>query len=364
MVDISCIGIISAAWTEDGSNAEKKAATPVCSGAYYIESWTTGEDMVYLKNPNYWNAENVKYDKITVKCIADETTRFLEYQSGGADLCYLTNTDNVAQIDNGLVESELYLAPMQSVQGIAFDTESVDDYKNENLRLAVAHAIDMEALVNAYCGQYYSVAKSIYPSTSAYFVDCALEYDPDLAKEYLNKYYEETGATTATVHFTAMNGNLAATLSEALQYQLGEVLGITVEVEVIDSATYFDKQIKGEQYASIVPISRGYYDPSKYMNAWMSYSSNVIMHMPSEELDALLNQTVTDMTVSADERAQLLADLQESLVGTGKFIPMFEEFISYAYGDTIPTLDGCISGDGRMLQGLFLNELPGPLVQG
>lgn len=365
MIDISCIGIISKEWTEDGTNAEKKAADVLCSGAYQLEPWSTGETMVYVKNPNYWNAENVTFEKITVKCIGDETTRFLEYQNGGADICYLTKSENVSAVDSGSVKSEMFMKPIQSVHGLAFDTENVENYKSENLRLAIAHAIDVKGLVEAYCGEYYTVAASIYPSTSPYFVDCALEYDVELAKQYLADYYAESGASSAEIILTAKSGDLGATLSEAIQYMVESVLdGVKVEVMVVDTATYFDMQAKGEQHGSIVPLAKGYFDPSKYMNAWMSTSSNSIMHMPTKELDDLLIRTVTDISVTAEERFDLLADLQKGLAGTGKFIPMFEEFVCYAHNDKVSDLSNCISTDGRMLQGLFLTELPGALVEG
>ena len=364
MVDLSCIGIISKEWTENGTNAEKKAADILCSGPYYIENWSTGNDLVFIKNPYYWNADNVKYDKITAKCIADETTRFLDYQNGGVDLCILTKSENIDTMENGLAPGAIEIVPMQSVQGLAFDTENIDTFVNENLRLAIAHAIDVESLVSAYCGTGYTLARSVFPSTSPYFVDSALEYDPELAKEYLQEFYEETGASEVSIKLTAKSGDIAATLTEAIQYQLDEVLGIQVEVAVMDSATYFDAQAKGEQYASIVPLARGYYDPAKYMNAWLPNSSNSIMHMNNEELDALLDETVNNVALSQEERAAKLMELQEKLAETGKFIPMFEEFIAFALNGAVTTVDGCVSGDGRLLQTMWLTEAPAALAEG
>lgn len=364
MVDLSCIGIISKEWTENGTNAEKKAADILCSGPYYIENWSTGNDLVFIKNPYYWNADNVKYDKITAKCIADETTRFLDYQNGGVDLCILTKSENIDTMENGLAPGAIEIVPMQSVQGLAFDTENIDTFANENLRLAIAHAIDVESLVSAYCGTGYTLARSVFPSTSPYFVDSALEYDPELAKEYLQKFYEETGVSEVSIKLTAKSGDIAATLTEAIQYQLDEVLGIQVEVAVMDSATYFDAQAKGEQYASIVPLARGYYDPAKYMNAWLPNSSNSIMHMNNEELDALLDETVNNVALSQEERAAKLMELQEKLAETGKFIPMFEEFIAFALNGAVTTVDGCVSGDGRLLQTMWLTEAPAALAEG
>lgn len=358
MVDISCIGIISKEWTEDGANAEKKAADILCSGPYVLQSWSTGQDMVYVKNENYWNSANVKYDQITVKCIADETTRFLDYQNGGVDVCMLTRNENIDSVEDGTVAGTVSVVTIQSVQGLAFDTENIDTFKNENLRLAIAHAIDVEALVEAYCGERYTVAKSLFSYLSPYYEEAYLEYDPELAKEYLQKYYDETGTTEVSIQLTCRSGDVGATLSEAIQFQLNEVLGINVEVTTMDSATYFDAQAKGEQYASIVPLARGYYDPAKYMNSWLPESSNSIMHLNDDNLNALLQETVNDTTLSEEERAEKLAELQREVVETGKFIPMFDEFACFALNGAVTTMDNCITGNGKLAQTFWLTELP------
>ena len=64
-----CVEAAEGYLNEDGSLLDSGAwateAGFVTSGAYTLESWTHDESMVYVKNPNYWNAQSVTpfYDK-------------------------------------------------------------------------------------------------------------------------------------------------------------------------------------------------------------------------------------------------------------------------------------------------------------
>lgn len=54
----------------------------VTSGAYVLESWTHDESMVYVKNPNYWNAENVTMERLEMMLSADDATIYAAFRAG------------------------------------------------------------------------------------------------------------------------------------------------------------------------------------------------------------------------------------------------------------------------------------------
>ena len=60
---------------EDGNilnpNAWATEAGFISSGAYVLTEWNHNESMVYEKNPNYWNADNVKIERIEFMLSAD-----------------------------------------------------------------------------------------------------------------------------------------------------------------------------------------------------------------------------------------------------------------------------------------------------
>ncbi|MBQ7182386.1 MAG: peptide ABC transporter substrate-binding protein, partial [Clostridia bacterium] len=54
-------------------------------GPYVLTEWTHNESMVYTKNPNYYDAENVTLEKLTFMLSADDTAIYAAYQADDVD---------------------------------------------------------------------------------------------------------------------------------------------------------------------------------------------------------------------------------------------------------------------------------------
>ena len=78
-----------------GTDADKLAY----NGPFTITSWAHEDSIVLEKNPDYWNAENIKLDKITMRMISQETTAINEFNNGSIDMIGLTG-DNIKQFEN------------------------------------------------------------------------------------------------------------------------------------------------------------------------------------------------------------------------------------------------------------------------
>src|SRR5690606_16034011 len=69
------------AWTEAGNH--------VSNGPFVLESWRHNEDIVLAKNENYFDAENVRLERIEVDQITDANVAFLAYQNDELDVVKL-----------------------------------------------------------------------------------------------------------------------------------------------------------------------------------------------------------------------------------------------------------------------------------
>ena len=69
----------------NGDKWTTKPETYVCNGPFKITEISTGEKYVLEKNENYWDADNVKMDKITLRYILDNSTALTAYESGEVD---------------------------------------------------------------------------------------------------------------------------------------------------------------------------------------------------------------------------------------------------------------------------------------
>ena len=74
----------------------------VSSGPFMLESWVHEQSMVYVKNPNYWDAANVKLEKLEFMLSADATVIYAAYQAGDLDFIDVVPGDQI----KGLIGTE------------------------------------------------------------------------------------------------------------------------------------------------------------------------------------------------------------------------------------------------------------------
>ena len=97
----------------------------VFSGPFVITEWTPTQRIVVEKNPNYWDAENVKLDTIIFEMATETNT--------------IVNMYNTDQIDVMKVQAD-FLDTYRNEPGFISVTEPVTEYvkfncKNEFLSL-------------------------------------------------------------------------------------------------------------------------------------------------------------------------------------------------------------------------------------
>lgn len=93
----------------------------VTDGAYTLESWTHNESMVYVKNPNYYRADEVKIERIELMLSADDTAIFAAYNAGDLDFADTVPTDEIA----GLLDNpEFHIVDNLGTYYVCFNVNS------------------------------------------------------------------------------------------------------------------------------------------------------------------------------------------------------------------------------------------------
>jgi peptide/nickel transport system substrate-binding protein/oligopeptide transport system substrate-binding protein len=70
----------------------------ISSGAYILTEWKHDESMVYVKNPNYWDAANVKVERLEFMLSDDDPAIYAAYQAGDIDFADTVPTDEIASL--------------------------------------------------------------------------------------------------------------------------------------------------------------------------------------------------------------------------------------------------------------------------
>ena len=59
---------------------------PLGTGAFVLDSWQKGSQLVLTKNNQYWQSGKPKVDRIVMRVVGDDNTRVLQLQSGQVDI--------------------------------------------------------------------------------------------------------------------------------------------------------------------------------------------------------------------------------------------------------------------------------------
>lgn len=90
--------VCKAALETYGEEWVKNPETYVCNGPFMPKEFYPNEKFVLVKNPNYYEADNVKLDTLEYVFLNAAETALLAYENGEIDVLYDVNADAEAAI--------------------------------------------------------------------------------------------------------------------------------------------------------------------------------------------------------------------------------------------------------------------------
>ena len=222
------------------------ASDPVGSGPYKIKSWTQGSSIVFEKNEDYWDKENMEalqpYDEVEYRFIGESTQIAIALETGAVDMVEGISNQDVPKFTE---EKGFHTMPMIDVlaRAILFNCDSSNPFSDVRLRQAVSYAIDADAVIDAVTdgvGERCHALIAANDTTS--FTDYNMawndepyyEYDPEMAKQLLAEAGYPDGLKVRLMTKDTPEYN---TTCQILQAYLAQV-GIDVEIMAYENALY------------------------------------------------------------------------------------------------------------------------------
>lgn len=222
---------------EQGETYGTAEGMAVGTGAFMVEEWVKEDHLTLARNDNYWG-DAPTLDRITFRIIPDTSAAFLALQAGDVDGISLWSSPSpddiaVAQDDPNI---QVVYNPAFNVGYLGLN-HSKEWLQNLNVRLAIAHAIDEQAIIDSiYPGDAEVAAQFQPPSLWGYNEDIEdYPYDPALAQEFLQAAIDEGVEIPDPVIFYVMPVSRAyypdpQPTGELIQAQLAEI-GINAEIQ-------------------------------------------------------------------------------------------------------------------------------------
>src|SRR5665647_3828911 len=118
---------------------------PVGTGPYKFVKWNKGENVVLVRNDDYWG-EKAKLKNVVFRLISDNSARVLALNNGEVDMIDGIDATVVDKITQG--GNKLFEAPGMNVNYMAYNTTTAM-FKDVEARKAVSQAINVEELVKS-----------------------------------------------------------------------------------------------------------------------------------------------------------------------------------------------------------------------
>lgn len=315
----------------------------VMNGPFVIESWNQNVQMTLLKNDKYWDAENVKLDKVNRKVIQDPGTAVQAFLSGEIDVISTNDPDwQKVIIDEG--KYERITSPGNAPEFLGFNCAN-KYFKNPKIRLAFSLAIDKEKfnqdlndgsdtplyslmpsvtnvgdeLYSERIGGKNEILKTLndkYPDPKALLIEGLKEegLDEDPTKMQVSL------STRGTTEYSKKS-------AEWLLQQWQEKLGVSITIDMIEWNIMWDKVDAGEYDICTAGWGPYYNDPNALLciydpqDGYFDSEKSGWTGPDADKYHELLVQASNE--TDNQKRAELFLQAEELIVGTGVIAPTY-----------------------------------------
>ncbi|MEI3200243.1 MAG: ABC transporter substrate-binding protein [Lachnospiraceae bacterium] len=296
---------------------------PVCTGPYAVESFSPTDACVVVKNEYYWDGE-VPLDRVTLKCIDDQTTRSMALQTGEIDIAYNLKTENLIEFDGNPNYDIQELQSLRSTYAFMNQNGALKDLK---LRQALLRGLDKETYCSVLLEGGATPGKAPVPPTLDFGFDELNDentYDPEGAKALLEEagykdidgdgYVETPEGEKLELNFVIYTSRAElGVYAQAAQSNLKDI-GINIKLNTVSYETLLDMRDSGQYDLliwNVLVANTG--DPENYLREnWYSTSANNTAGYNNPEVDSLLDELAG--TFDEDARKDLIEQIQQHIM--------------------------------------------------
>ena len=296
---------------------------PYC-GPFKITDMTINNEIVYEKNENYWNAENVKLQKINVQILNDPNTINNALLTGELDYAGVGDPKWQAQLaETGEYTRVTNLNPWTGYWLMNFNEGS--NVANTKITRAIAAVVDREQIIETAWNGNPVAAYSFVPPTVRIQGEefnkegegPALDLKNDIKdpKALFEEGCKELGKDPATLTIKLMGSDISnegRIAIEGYQQQIEKALGCKVEASNHEWND-FTNRIKANDY-DIAWLAWGadFNDPSNFLETNYSKTRAYPTAWTNEKFDKLIEEARASL--DAKERAELLHEAERILI--------------------------------------------------
>ena len=307
------------------------ADTYISNGPFMMTEWVPGSHITFSKNPNYWNAEAIKLDKLEFELIEDSNAAYSAYTSGEVDMIKDVPTEEIPSLQGN---EEFHVDPIIGTYYVSLNLQK-EYFQDARVRKALSLAIDRNYVANTLMQGTYSPASAIVgpgwlDTDGSSFAENANGGTPyidndnfDANLEEAKKLLEEAGYPNGEgfpqIEYTTNDAGYHKVVAEYLQ-QAWAAIGIDLKVNIVEWASFTPMRRNGEFDVARNGWVGDYTDPSNILELFCTTNGNNDGKYTNADFDAAIEDS--RVTTDATTRSADLHKAEDLLMEDAGCIPI------------------------------------------
>ena len=301
--------------------------TYISNGAYKMTSRVTNSEIVMEPNEYYYGVDTLGPDKITFKLMDDANAMLSGFNSGELDFIESMPTDEVAGL---LASGDLKIVDYIGTYYVCYQTQK-EPFDDPKVREAFTLAIDRTYIVEqiTQTGQVEAggfVPAGVYDAEGAtgddfrtvggdYYAPTDADYEANCerARELLAEAGYPNGEGFPVVTYLYNTDDSHKAVGEALQNMWQTVLGVTVQLDNQEWATFLQTRKDGDYSIARNGWIADYNDPMSFLDMWLTGGGNNDAQYSNAEYDSLIQQAKA--STDPAERMSLMHQAEDIIIG-------------------------------------------------
>ena len=334
----------------------------VSNGPFKLVKWNSPDNSwTEVKNDKYWDAKDVKVQKLQYQVVKDASTALNLYQANKLDRVLLTG-DSAKQMKNA---KDYKIQKESTTFYVAPNIKKVALFNNTKIRQALSMSVNRQQLTKKVLGDGKVASLSTFPAKMTFNpetkVDFAKEtqasavatnsYNPTKAKQLWQEGLSETNNKGKKFSFTLLgdDSDVAKKQAEFLQNQFEKLPGLKINVTNVPFKSRLARAKSGDFDLLITGWSADFPDPITFLTLFNTDSTNNDGKWSNTEYDNLVNKSLNEDANNPMARWQDMKAAQNLSNREVPAIPLYQNGEAWLTKSRVKNLDYGPTGAYNMI---------------
>ncbi|PNZ39561.1 peptide ABC transporter substrate-binding protein [Staphylococcus lutrae] len=341
-----------------GTTADKS----VYNGPFKVKKWAVEDKILLVKNDQYWDKDVVKLDKINYKVLKDAQAGASLYDTGSVDDTTITSE----QVDKYKGTPALKKRLLAATFYLKLNQDKVPAFKNKDLRLAFAQAINKNAYVDSVLNNgsqpsdgFTSKDTAKDPSGKDYAdqIKSPLKYQPEEAKAHFKKAQQALGQEEFTFTMNTDDTPSNKISAEFIKAQIEKNLpGVTVKIQQLPFKQRIAREHGGDYDISISGWGPDYPDAMTFLDIMTTGNASNNTGWSNKIYDQKIKEANGPLLKDVDQRNRILVEAEELLLNEAPIAPIYQKGESHLTNPQVKNLQYHNIGGDTSLKYAYIDK--------